>query len=311
MRIAIAGVGAMGGLFAYLLSKGGSSEIFLLDIHHERVEKIKKEGLYIEGISGEHHIHPEITLQAADIGPVDLVLLCIKSSCTYQASLRTKPLLGPDTPVLTLQNGLGNIEEIERALGPGRTIGGTTSMGATVLALNRIRHAGWGDTVIGEPGGQKTKRTEKILELFQSCDLEISFTDNLAGLLWSKLIINVGINALTALTGLHNGKLLNYEGSRTVMEKAVNEAVQVVSALGVQLLYDEPIEKVRGVCKATAGNIASMLQDNLKEKRTEIDQINGAIIREAAKLNIPTPVNETLVGLVKTLEESYSERIKP
>ncbi len=311
MRIAIAGVGAMGGLFAYLLSKAKDTEIFLLDIHPERVEKIKKEGLFIEGISGEHHIHPEITLQASDIGPVDLVLLCIKSSCTYQASLSSKPLLGPDTPVLTLQNGLGNMEEIERALGPGRNLGGTTSMGATVLAPNRIRHAGWGDTVIGEPGGEKTERAEKILALFQSCDLEISFTDNLAGLLWSKLIINVGINALTALTGLHNGKLLNYEGSRSVMEKAVNEAVQVVTALGVKLLYDDPIEKVRGVCKATAGNIASMLQDNLKEKKTEIEQINGAIVREAAKRNIPTPVNETLMGLVKTLEESYSERIKP
>jgi len=310
MRIAIIGPGAMGGLFAYLLSKNKEVEIFLLDIHPERVEKMRTEGLFIEGVSGDHQLWPKITLEASDIGQADIVLLCTKSSSTYQAALMAKPLLGPDTPVLTLQNGWGNIEAVEQALGADRPLGGTTSMGATALAPNRIRHAGWGDTVIGEPGGKKTARADKVLDLFRSCDLDISFTENLTGLIWSKLIINVGINALTALTHLHNGKLINYDGSRAIMEKAVAEAVQVASALKVQLLYDDALTKVTGVCNATAGNISSMLQDILKEKKTEIGQINGAIVREGEKCGIPTPVNEVLLHLVKTVEESYSERIK-
>jgi 2-dehydropantoate 2-reductase len=310
MRIAIVGAGAMGLLLTHLLSKTEAAEIWLLDIHPEREEKIRKEGLLVEGVSGEHHVRPRITVKPEEIGQADLVIICVKSPDTYEASLNANPLIGPDTAVLTLQNGLGNIEGIERAVGPGRVLGGTTSMGATVLGLNHVRHAGWGETVIGEPAGKQTKRAEAILELFGLAGLEVSFTDNLPGLLWSKLIINVGINALTALARVHNGQLLNHEGTRAIMGMAVDEATQVAHALGIRLLYDHPVEKVAGVCEATAGNISSMLQDVLKENKTEIEQINGAVVREARRLEIPTPVNETLVGLVKTLEESYGKRIQ-
>ena len=309
MRIAIVGPGAMGNLFTYLLSKAENTEIQLLDHRPDRAEKIAGEGLFIEGISGEHHLRPRITLDPVEIGPVDLVILCVKGPDTHEACLNARPLFGPETPILTLQNGHGNMEEIERALGPGRALGGTTSMGATVLDFNRIRHAGWGETVIGEPDGSKTVRAERILSLFKACGLDASFTDNLAGLLWSKLIINVGINALTALIRVHNGQLIQHEGTRNVMKKAVEEAVEVATRLGIRLLYDNPVKKVAGVCEATAGNVASMLQDFLKEKRTEINQINGVVIREGVRLDVPTPVNETLVNLVKTLEESYEKRV--
>jgi len=300
----------MGNLFSYLLSKAESTDLWLLDHQPERVEKIRDEGLLVEGVSGDHHLHPQITLDPAEIGPVDLVILCVKGPDTYEACTKATPLFGPETSILTLQNGHGNLEQIERALGPGYALGGTTSMGATVLGLNRIRHAGWGETVIGETEGKKTERAERVLQLFQACGLEASFTENLAGLLWSKLIINVGINALTALTRLHNGQLVRHEGTRRVMEMAVNEAVRVARKLNIQLLYDNPVEKVAGVCEATAGNIASMLQDVLKEKRTEIQQINGVVVREGKELGIPTPANEVLLHLVRTLEESYEKRVE-
>lgn len=308
MRIGIVGTGAMGLLFAHLLSRAEGTDIWLLDIHPEREEKIRREGLLVEGVSGEHCIWPQITVKAESIGHVDLLMVCVKSPDTYDASQNAKPLVGPGTTVLTVQNGLGNMERIESALGPGRTLGGTTSMGATVTGMNRIRHAGWGETVIGEPGGKRTERAEAVLELFRRSGLDISFTDDLPGLLWSKLIINVGINALTALTRLRNGQLLAHEGARAVMGMAVEEATQVARTLGIRLLYDHPVEKVEGVCRATAGNVSSMLQDVLREKRTEIEQINGAVVREAAGLGIDAPVNKTLVGLVRTLEGSYQER---
>lgn len=309
MRVAIVGAGAMGCLFTHLLSRT-DSEIFLLDIHPERVEAIRSEGLFVEGVSGDHRLRPSIHLDPGEIGPVDLVLLCVKAPDTLNAARSASALLGRDTPVLTLQNGLGNLEAIEEALGPGRALGGTTSMGATVLSLNRIRHAGWGETVLGEPSGKRTARVEAILGLFEASGLKVAFTEDLRGLLWSKLIVNIGINALTALTGLHNGQIPLHAGSRRILEKAVEEAVRVASALGVRLLYPDPLQKVLSVCEATAANVSSMLQDVLKQKKTEVNQIQGALIREAARLGIPTPVNETLRDLVVTLEESYAKRVR-
>jgi len=311
MRVAIVGPGAMGNLFAYLLSRNPSAEISLLDKDQERVRKISEEGLRVEGVSGEHCLRPEISLRAAEIGPADLVILCVKGPDTFQACRDAEPLLRPDTPLLTLQNGMGNLEEIERALGAGRALGGTTSMGATVLDLNRIRHAGWGETVIGEADGTRTGRAEAILGLFRGAGLDVSVTENLQGLLWSKLIVNVGINALTALTRVHNGELVRHEGTAAVMRMAVDEAVQVVRRLGVRLLYERPVDKVASVCEATAGNVASMLQDVLKEKRTEIRQINGVVVRLGAELGVPTPANEVLLHLVSTLEETYDKRVRP
>lgn len=309
MRIAIIGAGAMGCLFAHLLSRT-DSEIFLLDIHPERVETIRSEGLFVEGVSGDNRLWPSIHLDPAEIGPVDLVLLCVKAPDTFKAAKSAALLLDRGTPVLTLQNGLGNIEAIEEALGPGRALGGTTSMGATVLSLNRIRHAGWGETVLGEPSGNRTDRVEAILGLFEACGLKVGFTEDLQGLLWSKLVVNIGINALTALTGLHNGQIPLHAGSRRILEKAVEEAVHVASALGIRLLYPDPLAKVLGVCEATAANVSSMLQDVLKQKKTEVNQIQGALIREATRLGIPTPVNETLRDLVVTIEENYAKRVR-
>lgn len=311
MRVAIIGPGAMGNLFAYLLARNPEAEVHLLDNNPGRVETIAREGLFIEGVSGEHHIRPAIATDAGEIGPVDLAVLCVKGPDTGAACRSAKALLGPDTPLLTLQNGMGNLEEIERALGPGRAVGGTTSMGATVLAPNRIRHAGWGETVIGEPDGTRSRRAEAVLGLFRGAGLEISVTDNLQGLLWSKLVINVGINALTALTRLHNGELIRHEGTRAVMREAVDEAVRVADRLGIRLLYDRPVDKVASVCEATAGNVASMLQDFLKEKRTEVNQINGVVVRLGEERGIPTPVNRVLLHLVGTLEESYEKRVTP
>jgi 2-dehydropantoate 2-reductase len=298
----------MGCLFAYLLSKA-EGDLWLIDNHLERKTKIEQEGLCIEGISGEHHLWPKITLDPGEVGPVDLVLLCVKAGDSFTAAKSAYPLLASGTSFLTLQNGLGNIEKIEEALGKGVVLGGTTAMGATALASNRIRHAGWGETVIGETSGQETPRLKKVLALFEACGIQASLTGDLEGLLWSKLVINVGINALTALTRLRNGELVNYPGTRRIMRLAVEEACAVVRAKGIRLLHENPIEKVESVCHATASNISSMLQDVLRTKRTEVGSINGAVMAEGERLGIPTPVNAVLMDLVMTIQESYATRI--
>jgi 2-dehydropantoate 2-reductase len=150
---------------------------------------------------------------------------------------------------------------------------------------------------------------EEVVSAFNRAGFKTRSEENVHDLIWGKLIINVGINALTAITGLKNGRLPQLEGTRLIMEEAVKEAVSVARAKEIQIPYPDPLGRVIEVCQATAGNIASMLQDVLKEKLTEVDAINGAIVREGDKLGIPTPVNLTLTSLVQAIQETYPERL--
>lgn len=308
MKTVIVGAGALGSLFAYFLARS-NKPVAILDKYPHEADTINKNGLKVEGISGEHSLRIKASADPKETGMADLVLICVKSPDTSSAAQNALPLLKPDTVVLTVQNGLGNVERIASVVGTERTMGGTTAQGATLLGPGHVRHAGEGETIIGEPSGKITDRAKAICDHLVSCGIKASVTDNLESLVWSKLVINVGINALTALTRMKNGELVNYEGTRSVLAAAVDEAVSVVKEKGVKLLYDDPVTKVESVCRATAGNISSMLQDVLRRHQTEVAYINGAIVREAQRLGMKTPVNETLDRLVRTLEESYVKQI--
>lgn len=308
MKTAIVGPGAMGSLFAYFLMSS-SEEIWLIDYRPERAEKIKKDGIRIEGISGEHHFKPRVTTDPKEAGEAELIIICVKAYDTEVAIKRIAPLIGETTTVLTLQNGKGNLEIIAEVVGEAQVIGGTTAQGATAIGEGHIRHAGLGETIIGSPAETASERLEVIAALFNRSGIETSTTDDLEGLIWSKLLINVGINALTALTRLKNGQLLEYPGTRKLMAEAVGEGVKVVEAKGIHLSYPDAVDKVESVARATAANVSSMLQDVLKKKRTEVDYINGAIVSEGQKLRLNTPVNQSLTFLVKTLEASYDKQI--
>jgi 2-dehydropantoate 2-reductase len=304
MKIAIVGPGAMGSLFAAYLSKS-KEEIWLLDKSAERAEKINNKGLSIEGVSGDWQAKVNAAAKAEAIGEVDLVIICVKSYDTKEAITSVKQLVGRGATVLTLQNGLGNIEIIGEVVGQERVIGGVTNQGATLLDIGRIRHAGRGETIIGRIDGKIPVELRQIREIFNKVGLETRISRDIKGLLWSKLIINCGINALTALTRLNNGRLIEFDGSSRVLRDAVTEAVKVAKRKKIKLIYDDPLAKVEAVCEATAANVSSMLQDVLRKKRTEIDSINGVIVRQAKSLGINVPVNSVLVDLVKTIEASY------
>ena len=309
MKITIVGPGAMGCLLACFLSKS-KEEIWLLDKNPERAQKIKEQGLKIEGISGSWQVKVNIAAQAKEITqPQDLVIIAVKSYDTKNAVKDIKSLLSESSLVLSLQNGLGNIEIISEVVGQERVLGGITNQGATLLGPGWVRHAGKAETVIGRLDGRLPVELRFIRELFNKCGLETRLSKDIKSLLWSKLIINVGINALTALTHLHNGKLIEFAGTRKILEEAVNEAVRVAKKKRIKLIYDDPLSKVEAVCEATAANVSSMLQDVLRRKPTEIDFINGAIVRQAQALNLPTPVNSVLTNLVKTIEASYNLRV--
>ena len=304
MKIVIVGPGAIGCLLASFLSKG-KDEIWLLDKDEERASKINKNGISIEGISGEWNVKGKATTDVKNIGSAELVIIAVKSYDTKEAISASKPLISTDTSILTLQNGLGNIEIISEAVGQEKVIGGVTNLGATLLETGKVRHAGKGETIIGRIDGKIPVQMRQIREIFNACGLETRISKDIKGILWSKLIINVGINALTALTRLRNGKLIEFEGTRKILREAVTEAVRISKRKRIKLIYDDPLAKVEAVCEATSENISSMLQDVLRKKRTEIDFINGVIVRQGQELGIPVPANLMLVDLVKTIETTY------
>ena len=307
-KISIIGPGAIGSLFASFFSRS-DAEVWLIDIQPSRVEKIRRNGLTIEGESGTSVLRPRITLDPSEVGPADLVIIAVKAYDTGAAAEEALPLLGEGTVVLTLQNGLGNVERIAEIVGRERLVGGTTAQGATVLEEGRVRHAGSGHTVLGDLVGSSNEKASALVGLLGLCDIEASITDDLDGLIWNKLIINVGINALTAITRMRNGELLAQEETRMLMAAAVAEAVAVAGAEGIGLSGGRHMDRVEEVCRATALNISSMLQDVLRRERTEIDFINGAVVSLGERLGVPTPVNQVLTHLVRTIEQSYDRAI--
>ncbi len=305
MKIVIIGSGAMGSLFAGFLAKA-KEDVWLLDNNPQRAEKISEEGIKSQGVSGSWQVKVKMTTDPKEIGPADLIIIAVKSYHTKEAIKNIESIVAESTMILTLQNGLGNIEVISEVFGPERVIGGITNQGATLLKIANIKHAGTGETIIGRIDGKIPVGLRSLRETFNKAGIETRISKDIKALIWSKLIINVGINALTAITRLPNGKLLEFEGTRKIMEQAVSEAVRVAKRKRIKLIYDDPLAKVEAVCQATAANISSMLQDVQKKKHTEIDFINGVIVRQAQSLGLAAPVNTMLTNLVKTIEASYN-----
>jgi len=317
MKIVIVGPGAMGCLFGGFLSLSGQ-EVWFLDKSLERAGVLQKKGILIEGISGRHQIKIKIAAQPNDIGVAELVIVCVKSYDTSGVVQSLLNIVGEKTIVFTLQNGLGNVEIISRCAEQSKILAGVTSEGATLLDTGRIKHAGRGTTVLGwiQPGNSSSdfdrdSMLKCIVDALSKAGFEIKTANNIEDFIWNKLVVNAGINALTAITRLNNGRLVEFESARNIMHKAVKEALAVASAKGISLTFTDAIAGVEEVCRATAGNVSSMLQDVLRNKRTEIEAINGAVIREAEKLKLAVPVNTVLTELVKTIEDSYSLSREP
>jgi 2-dehydropantoate 2-reductase len=308
LKIAIIGAGAMGSLFGSMLSK--VSEVSLIDINHDHVEAIRKNGLKVENMDGSSStFNLRITDQPEDLADlVELAIIFTKSCNTRDAANTARTILDPMGLALTLQNGIGNLEVIQDVLGPENALAGVTSHGGTFLGPGIVRHAGIGPTHIADMPSKKTL-IQNISRIFNAAGIETSLSDNVNSLIWGKLIINAGINALTAICRVPNGVIGKTSECIDIMKDAVSEAAAVADALGVTLPYDDPVAQVKKVCEATAANQASMLQDILKGARTEIGAINGAIVDKAEALGISTPVNRFLYRIIKAIEATAEYRI--
>jgi 2-dehydropantoate 2-reductase len=303
MKIVMMGSGAMGGLFGGLLTLSGE-EVWLVGNRKEQIDRIRSAGLTFEEKGKSQIIPMNAALDATSVGKADVVIFFVKTYDTEVAVSDALVLEKEDTIFLTLQNGLGNEEVICQKIDRKKVMLGVTGHGATLLGPGRIRHAGWGKTFIGELDHRITDRASRIAQTFCEAGIETEVSSNIHDHVWEKLLVNVGINALTALTGFKNGQLLDYPETSRLMKKLVFEAVEVARGKGIHLEEDS-IEKVRRVAEATKENRSSMGQDFDRRQKTEIDAINGAVVREARPLGIPVPFNQAVTDLVKAIEKSF------
>ena len=305
MKIAIIGAGAMGSLYGARLSQAGE-DVWLLDTWPENVAVLRERGLTITGEGGNETVPVKAATKAEEVGEADLILLFVKSHATRDAAVAAVSMLQSDTMVLTLQNGLGNAEQIAAVVGADRVVVGTTAMGAVMAGPGHIVDGGKGVTHIGKFTGSTTRRLYEIAAVFSRSGLYTIVDANVESLRWAKLTINAGLNAISAVTGLTNGQLAAYPETQELMMRAVAEAECVAKARGVTLPPGDRQAEVLTIARATKDNKSSMLQDVLKRRRTEIEAINGAIVSEGMRLGVPTPINDALTLMVKALERSYA-----
>lgn len=305
MKIAIIGAGAMGSLLGFALCQ--HAEVWLLDPWQAHVAAIRAAGLACERADSAETRRPHATTDPAEIGPADYALVLVKAQQTPWAAEQAR-LLGSGPLVVTLQNGIGNRELLAAALGESRVGQGVTALGATLLGPGRVRHAGQGSTVFGAAPDRAGMAA--LADLFGACGLPAELTDDLDALVWGKLVVNVGINALTALLRVPNGALPDTPAARELAAEAVAEAVAVAQARGTPIPQDKPLEHVLAVARATGANRSSMLQDVLRGSPTEIATINGAVVREGQRLGVPTPVNRLLTRLVEALDATAAQRVR-
>jgi 2-dehydropantoate 2-reductase len=296
----------MGSLFGALLAESGN-EVWLYDVWAEHVETINKKGLTIEREGKSRTLRIKATTDPLKIGTAGLVIIFVKSTHTASAAETASGLAGSDGVVMTLQNGMGNADILSEFIDPDRVLAGTTSHGATMLGPGSIRHAGIGATTIGawaetEQGRQRARSTGDV---FTRIGIETEAVDDVRSVLWNKLLINVGINAITALTAIKNGQILELDITRELSRTAVEEAMNIARKLKIAVREDA-VDHVYAVAQATAANRSSMGQDVDQKRPTEIGTINGFIVREARRLGLRAPVNETLTALVETLQHHYS-----
>ena len=305
MKIAVVGAGAMGSLFGAMLAEAGN-DVWLYDVWPEHVHTINQNGLRIEREGKTRTVEIKATADDRQIGRAELVIIFVKSSQTNLAAQTAKAMAGSDGTVMTLQNGMGNADVIAEFIKPQRILAGTTSHGATLLGPGSIRHAGCGPTTIGtwSRADAGMQRAGHVAEFFNQAGIKTESVADVRPVIWNKLLINIGINAITALTNIKNGQILDLEITRELIGEAVGEAMNVARAKNVEVL-DDALDRVFKVAEATAHNRSSMGQDVDNQRQTEIAAINGFIVREAKRLGLEAPVNFALTALIQTLEYHY------
>jgi 2-dehydropantoate 2-reductase len=298
MKIVILGAGAIGSLFGALLSK--NNDVVLIG-RRPHIQKIKKQGLEIKGIKNmKVNILAEDSIDEIKIKP-DLIIISVKSYDTENIIKEAKNLISDNTLVLSLQNGLDNVDKIKKYVDKKNIFVCLTTHGAIFSEPGIIHHTGIGNTIIGAVSSKKIKQVEIIKDVFNNIGTKTEISSDIKKDMWTKVIINSSINPLTTFFQCKNGHLQENPILKNLVEKICEESTNIANKEGLNLLIKDMIKKTKLVIKDTAENHSSMLQSFQKGKKTEIDSINGKIVEIGKKHGVKTMMNEILLYSIKSI----------
>ena len=306
-RIAVMGAGALGCYFGGMFARAGAPVTLIGRAQH--VEAMTRAGLSFDSIHFRQQIPVSASTNAAAVRDAEIVLLCVKSPDTVEAAKSLGPHLRRGTVLVSLQNGVDNVERIRAATGI-EAIPASVYVAAEMTGPGCVKHTARGDLVIGDLSGlygtdeSRRLQLERLATLFGRAGISCTVSENIAGDLWTKLVMNCAYNAISALSRSRYGRMVRSPWIRELMRQVIGEVVAVGHAAGVRFPDVNLVEAGLKLAETMPNAISSTAQDLARGKRTEIDSLNGYVARRGAELGVATPVNQTLHALVKLLEEA-------
>jgi len=301
MKIAVVGAGAMGAIFGARFAQAGH-DTHLVDVAVPLVDKINADGITVVRGGDETVTQVPATIDPASVGPVDLVVFCVKCYHTPSAAEAARPLVDSGTVVASLQNGWGNGDVLAGVFPPEQIVVGVTYNSGTVLDVGRVAHPGVGSTTVGSFTDGGSGGSERLAEALTDGGLEATVASPIRPEIWKKLILNAATLPTSALIGMNAGALTAHPDMKQLVSETAREAVAVARALGYDIDEQERIDAIHGLLEHAGPARGSMLQDFEAGRRTEIDVINGAVVRAAGDTDVPVPINRAFVALVKGWE---------
>ena len=300
--IAVVGAGAVGGYFGGMLARAGAPVIFIG--RPAFVDAAKQNGLFLDTVQFQERVKVEVSTDLAAARGADIILLCVKTTDTAETVRALAKVLAKDSIIVSMQNGVDNAEQIEGASGL-KALPAAVYVAASVPAPGTVKHVGRGDLVLGP----QNQITERVAAVFTRAKVPCRISENLIGELWTKLVWNCALNALSALGKVTYGEILASGDARQLLETTVYEVLAVAKASGVQPAgLEDPKGALAGaykVAESMAATRSSTAQDMMRGKKTEIDSLNGFIVRRGRELRITVPVNHALFTLVKLAEKNF------
>jgi 2-dehydropantoate 2-reductase len=311
MKIAVVGTGAMGSVYAGLLASAGN-EVWAIDTWREHIDAIRESGLRIEGASGDRTVRLHATTDASEPGPCDLVIIATKADGVASAAASIGPLLGDDTLVLTIQNGLGAAERICRHLPPDNVLLGVAGgFGASIRGPGHAHHNGMELIRLGELGGGITERLERIGGVWRDAGFNVRCFDDINQLVWEKFVCNVTYSGSCTIFECTIAGVQANEHAWRVASGCAAEAWEAGVAKGVRFSFDDPVAHVREFGRKIPNSRPSMLQDYLAKRPSEIDAINGMVPVVAREVGTAAPYNEVVTAIVKAKERAIGLEPRP
>ena len=307
MKIAIIGAGAMGSVYAALLADQGGHDVWAVDSWQQHVDAINANGLRVEGASGDRTVKLNATSDASAVSDAELVIIATKYNGVGDAAQSALKLAKPDAPILTIQNGLGSADIVADIVGSGRIMLGVVGgFGASMKGPGHAHHNGMEFLRLGEMDGGMTDRLEMVAETWRSGGFKVLTFDDIHKMIWEKLICNCTYSGICTMTGMCISEVQADLHAWSIASACALEAANVARAKGIELEFDDPIAYVRSFGEKIPNARPSMLLDHLARRPAEVDNINGAIPREGAKVNVATPVNSMISALLKAKEATFA-----